>query len=93
MEAKKAAGANPSKLKSNNRQNPSIQQNCGNFFMSICRVMEPLFCAPLSFGPLVLRPAEFWSNAKLAQQTHGDIVSGAKITTQKITITLHFWLT
>ena len=44
-------------------------------------VMEPSFCAPRSFGPLVLRPAEFWSNANLAPQTHGDIVSGAKITT------------
>ena len=44
-------------------------------------VMEPLFCAPQGFGPFVLHPAEFWSNATLTPQTHGDIVSGAQITT------------
>ena len=29
-------------------------------------VMEPLFYAPLSFGPLVLHPPEFWINANPA---------------------------
>ena len=35
-------------------------------------------------GAIVLCPAELWSNATFAPQTHGDIVSRAKIKKQKI---------
>ena len=42
-------------------------------------VLCPAFFAP-SFEPLVLCPAEFWSNATYAPHTHKDIVSGAKTT-------------
>ena len=41
-------------------------------------VLDPLTCAPQSFVPLNLCPAEFWSNATCAPQSFGDIVSGPK---------------
>ena len=41
-------------------------------------VLDPSTCAPQSFGPLNLCPAEFWSNATCAPQSFGDIVSGPK---------------
>ena len=47
-------------------------------------VMEPSFFALQKSGPLILWPAEFWSNATFAPQTHRDIVSGAKITAKII---------
>ena len=38
-----------------------------------CRVLVPLVCTPLSFGPHKVCPAEFWSNATCALLSHGDI--------------------
>ena len=46
-----------------------------------CKVMEPLLFAGPSYGAYVQSPAELWSNETFALQTHGDIVSGAKVTT------------
>ena len=39
---------------------------------------DPSTCAPQSFGPLNLCPAEFWSNATCAPRSFGDIISGPK---------------
>ena len=46
-------------------------------------VIEPLFLAPWSFGHLILYPTKFCSNSTIAPQIHRDIISKAKITTQK----------
>ena len=45
-------------------------------------VLDLSSCAPRSFGPLKVCPAEFWSNATCAPLSHGDIVMGAKISTK-----------
>ena len=37
-----------------------------------------------------MRPAEFWSNATCVLLSHGNIVMGAKISTQKSSITKTF---
>ena len=60
----------------------SVEQIC---LQSLAHgVMEPSFLAQQSLGALMLCPMEFGSNATFAPQTHGDIVSGAKITTKTI---------
>ena len=60
--------------------NNSAGQLCLQSLLS--GVMEPLIFAPWSFEPLNPCPAGSWSNATFALQTHGEIVSGAKIQAQ-----------
>ena len=48
------------------------------------KVLDPSTCAPQSFGPLNLCPAEFWSNATCGPRSFGDIVSGPQKTTKMI---------
>ena len=54
-------------------------------------IMEPSYIALQNHRTFILCQAKFWSNAYFDPQHHGDIVSGAKITT-KVILKLYFIL-
>ena len=71
----------PAKLWSNADFAP---QNYGAMQTLPRKIMEPSYFAPQNNGLFILCSAKLWSYADFAPQNQGDIVSGAKITTEII---------
>ena len=71
------------------------RKNQGAMLTLRSKIMEPLFFPLQNYRAVILCPAKLWSNADFAPQNHGDIVSGAKITTKnypKIRFSFLFFL-
>ena len=77
--APKLRGTHFEGSKTSQGEDLGVQKSAGQICLQSIprRLLDPSICAPQSFGPLKVCPAEFWSNAMCAPLSHGDIVTGA----------------